>query len=160
MTLEDRIKLYHIVYQKEGENLVEKALRICETGLHAPVYNSHIPDNPTLCESLEDLKKEFIYFINVPLKKSENPVIIVEAPKDNILVADSAAHILWQKNSSRWANSITPYKVWEKDKSKVYSPEFLISLEVPREDILGVLYKGKEYSRTDFIETFGQKITE
>ena len=94
-----------------------------------------------------------MFFSNTPQDR-ENPVIIVEAPKNIILVADGT------DKSNRWSDSIIRYEVWEKDKSRVPFPEYLISLEVPREDILGVLYKGKEYSKTDFIETFGQKITE
>jgi hypothetical protein len=44
--------------------------------------------------------------------------------------------------------------VWEKDKSRIQYPEYLISSQVPIDDIYGVLYNGKVYSITDFMKTF------
>ena len=88
------------------------------------------------------------YFFYDKFGDNQNPIIIVNAPKSKVLVADRT------DKSEKWTSSICTYEVWEQDKSKIPIPEFLIQGRVPIEYIEGVMYEKKMYSRDEFIEMF------
>ncbi|MFH1327094.1 MAG: hypothetical protein ABIH59_03130 [archaeon] len=133
-----KVRLYHTVYRKhKGEDLLEKTITICEEGMRVE-------------GGLDNLRKNFVYFNNSPQDK-KNPVMIIDTPKNRVLVADGT------DKTDGWSSTITQYELWEKDKTKIPYPEFLIG-EVPKDYICGVLYLGKNYTPTQFKHSFRKKL--
>ena len=131
------LTLYHIVYRKnENEDQVKKTLDLINNGIKLEKSQT------------TEFRNHFLFFYDRP-ESAENPIIIVDIEEPKVSVADRT------DKSENWPASIQSYKSWNKDKSKVPHPEFLINDNMPKEKITGIIYKGKAYSTSEFIDVYG-----